>query len=199
MRAGIGVGFAHARHRPVGRADAQGLTGADKRVERFHDLIHAALRVVAVEHVDVHMIRAQAFEGLGEIVAHVLRVHARVAVGVAALGDDGDLIAVFARVHPRAQHAFALAVVLGGVERGDAGGESAVEQGALILAGDHGRKGAAKDQARDRAGYPVELYVLHAVSSCIKRAAPMRRSDKRDGWPLPIRRAARRSVPRARR
>ena len=176
---GIGVGFAHARHRPVGRADAQGLTGADELVERLHDLVHAALRVVAVEHIDVHMIRAQAFEGLGKIVAHVLRVHARVAVGVAALGDDGDLIAVFARVHPRAQHAFALAVVLGGVEGGDAGGEGAVEQGALVLAGNHGREGAAKDQARDRAGYPVELYVLHAVSSCIKRAAPMRRSDKR--------------------
>ena len=95
--------------------------------------------------------------------AHVLGGDARAAIGVAALGDDGEPVAVFARSHPFAKQQFALAIVLSGVDGVDAGGERMVEQGGLVIPGDHARVGAAKQQARDRARYLRKADVLHIL------------------------------------
>ena len=128
---GVVVCFLNALPGPVGAAESADLALFVHVVEDLDDLTDRHFRIVAVQDVDIDVIRLQEAERCLEVLEHFLAVDTlaeRLGVVVPALREKHDLVPVVSRVQPLAERLLGVAVHARRVQRRDTEVQHSVEK-----------------------------------------------------------------------
>ena len=101
MSAGVSIRFFKLFRRPVSTSGGMDVTRAHMSVQPFDDDAYRDLRIIAVEKVEIDMIRSQVVErlfgGFGDILLGISRASGS---RMPAFRDENNLVAIAGRLYP---------------------------------------------------------------------------------------------------